>query len=81
MCTTTFSYTDQSVLLFFCLTFSGATLSIQEVEITITEGTCGQICIVLENIGNGLERNISVTLSITSGTAGTHMQFYSVCVI
>ena len=55
------------------LIFSGATFSIQETQITTTEGFSGEICIVLENIGNGLERNISVTLNTTSGTAGTHM--------
>ena len=49
--------------------FSGATLSIQETEISIAEGTDGQICIVLENTADGLERDIPVTLTTTAGTA------------
>ena len=50
--------------------FSGATVSIQETEISIAEGTDGQICIVLENAAGGLERDVSVTLINTTGTAG-----------
>ena len=46
----------------------GAAVSIQETEISITEGTSGEICIVLEN--GDLERNVSVTLTTTVGTAG-----------
>ena len=46
-------------------------MSIQETEISITEGTSGEICIVLENVAGGLERNVSVTLTTTAGTAGT----------
>ena len=48
----------------------GAAVSIQSTQITITEGTSGEICIVLENVAGGLERNVSVTLIITAGTAG-----------
>ena len=51
---------------------SGATVSIQETEISIAEGTGGQICIVLENAADGLERDVSVTLTTTAGTAGTY---------
>ena len=57
----------------FCNLFSsylGATISIQEAEINITEGNGGQICIVLENAADGLERDVSVTLNTTVGTAG-----------
>ena len=50
--------------------FSGATVSIQETEISIAEGIDGQICIVLENTAGGLERDVSVTLTTTAGTAG-----------
>ena len=46
----------------------GATVSIQETEISIMEGTSGEICIVLEN--GELERNVSVTLTTAAGTAG-----------
>ena len=53
--------------------FSGATLSIQETEISVTEGTDGQICIVLENAAAGLERGISVTLTTTAGTTGNRL--------
>ena len=47
----------------------GAVVSIQETEISIIEGTSGEICIVLEN--GDLERNVSVILTTTAGTAGT----------
>ena len=47
----------------------GAAVSIQETEISILEGTSGEICIVLEN--GDLERNVSVILTTTAGTAGT----------
>ena len=53
--------------------FSGATVSIQETEISIAEGNTSQICIVLENVLGGLERDVSVTLTNTAGTAGTFM--------
>ena len=46
----------------------GAAASIQETDISIIEGTSGEICIVLEN--GDLERNLSVTLTTTAGTAG-----------
>ena len=51
--------------------FSGATVSIQETEISVTEGTDGQLCIVLENAADGLERDVSVTLTTIAGTAST----------
>ena len=59
---------NQQYLLFSIL---GATVSIQEAEISIPEGTSGEICIVLENVTGVLERNVSVTLTTTVGTAGT----------
>ena len=49
--------------------FSGATISIQETEISIAEGSDSQICIILENVFDGLERVVSVTLTTTAGTA------------
>ena len=49
----------------------GAVVSIQGTQINITEGTSGEICIVLENVAGGLERNVSVTLTTTAGTAGS----------
>ena len=49
--------------------FSGATVSIQQTEIDIAEGTDSQICIVLENAADGLERDVSLTLATTVGTA------------
>ena len=49
----------------------GAIVSIQEPEISIAEGTGSEICIVLENAADGLERDVSVTLTTTAGTAGT----------
>ena len=58
--------------------FSGATVSIQETEISIAEGTDGQICIVLENAFNGLERDVSVTLTTTAGTAGTCLNIFRI---
>ena len=70
---------DSSIV--YCFTSLGATLSIQETEITITEGTSGQICIVLENFGDGLDRSIFITLSTNSGTAGKYTCFFRVCVI
>ena len=51
--------------------FAGATISIQETVIRITEGTNGPVCIVLESAMDGLERDVSVTLTTTAGTAGT----------
>ena len=46
--------------------YSGAIVSIQETEISVPEDNGGQICIVL---ATGLERDISVTLTTTAGTA------------
>ena len=54
----------------------GATVSIQATEISITEGTSGEICIVLEN--GELERNVTVTLTTTAGTVGTFLVLYMV---
>ena len=48
--------------------FSGAAVSIQQTEIDIAEGTDSQICIVLENAADGLERDVSLTLATTVGT-------------
>ena len=45
-------------------------------EISITEATSGEICIVLENVAGGLERNVSVTLTTTAVTAGTYFKQY-----
>ena len=42
------------------------------------EGTSGQICIVLENAADGLESDVSVTLTTTTGTAGEYQSFYRV---
>ena len=53
-----------------CPSLSGATISIQETEISIVEETSGQICIVVENDDAELERDVSVTLTTTAGTAG-----------
>ena len=47
-------------------------MSILETEITITEGNSSEICIVLENVAGGLERDVSLTLTTTAETAGTH---------
>ena len=52
--------------------YPGASLLIQETEISITEEISGQICIVLENAAGELERDISVTLTTTAGTAGKY---------
>ena len=51
--------------------YLGATISIQEAEINIAEGNGSEICIVLENAADGLERDVSVTLTTTAETAGT----------
>ena len=50
--------------------YPGATVSIEQTEISIAEVTTDQICIVLENAAGGLERDVSVTLTTTTGTAG-----------
>ena len=47
-------------------------IAIQESEISISEETSGQICIVLENAADELERDVSVTLTTTTGTAGKY---------
>ena len=54
------------------VSFSGATISFQETEISVAEGTDGLICIVLENAADGLERDVSVILITTAGTAGDY---------
>ena len=59
----------------------GAIISIQETEISIIEGNSGEICIVLENVAGGLERNISLTLTTTTGTAGTKPCYVFVCAL
>ena len=51
--------------------YPGSTVSIQETAL-IPENTSGQICIVLERVGNGLERDVSVTLATTAETAGNY---------
>ena len=55
--------------------YPGATVSIQEAEISITEETSGQICIILETTSDGLERDVSVTLTTTDGTASNFVAF------
>ena len=50
--------------------YPGASVLIQETEISTTEEISGQICIVLENATGELERDISVILTTTAGTAG-----------
>ena len=55
-----------------CPSLSGATISIQETEISIVEETSGQICIVVENDDAELERDVSVTKTTTAGTAGKY---------
>ena len=52
--------------------YPGASLLILETEISTTEEISGQICIVLENAAGELERDISVTLTTTAGTAGKY---------
>ena len=54
------------------VSLSGTTISFQETEISVAEGTDGQICIVLENAADGLERDVSVILITTAGTAGDY---------
>ena len=46
--------------------YSDASVSIQETEISVQEDIGGQICIIL---ATGLERDISVTLTTTAETA------------
>ena len=46
-----------------------------QAEISITEETSGQICIILETTSDGLERDVSVTLTTTDGTASNFVAF------
>ena len=54
------------------LSYPGATISIQETEISIAEETSGQICIILEHTSDGLERDVLVSLTSTAGTASNY---------
>ena len=67
-----FLHTATRCTVYIFLSYSGVTVSIEETEIIISEETGGQICIVLENVSDGLERDVLVTLNTTAGTAGTY---------
>ena len=67
-----FLHTATRTTLFLFLSYPGATVSIEEIEISIAEETGGQICIVLENVSDGLERDVLVTLNTTAGTASKY---------
>ena len=48
-------------------------------EINVTEGNNGtmpmaSLCVVLNNVMGGLERDVAVNLSTTPGTAGVQLQ-------
>ena len=60
-----------------CVSFSltAATVRLERTSISIVEGNEGEsnlieVCVVLEDILDGLERELVFTLSVTLGTAG-----------
>lgn len=55
----------------------GATVSLMSTEVSILEGDGGAmptvpVCVILEDVMDGLERDVALKLSTTTGTAGVH---------
>ena len=52
-------------------------MSLMNTEVSITEGDSGSmptvpVCVILDSIMDGLDRNVTLKLSTATGTAGVH---------
>ena len=52
-------------------------MSLMSTEVSILEGDSGAmptvpVCVILDDVMDGLERNVALKLSTTTGTAGVH---------
>ena len=65
------------------LCFSAASVSLGITTVSLPEGDAGEmtrveVCVILDDIQGGLLRELTYTLTVNFGTAGTKQQCYSV---